>query len=311
MDSPLNHHTEPTDQQIHFDLSPERLDTMSPAELADEMERALDAMTEETYDPAVIDAYLEALDRKVPVPEHPDSQAAYHRLQQTLQPLVATESQKAGASTGHGRSRIRERARIALVAAILVAGLFGGMIVAQASGLDVFGAIARWTDSAFSFGKIPSDQPKQNTSGATLEINQPALNGEIWEAYQQFQEELYSSGIDNILLPAYLPEGFQVESVDFYVSKKSDRTSLLIVYTNGLDYINFSITRSDTEPVTIYEKDNQAVELYDYAGNIHYIFSNNGDYNVAWYADRLEYSLSTTFGANTLKDIIDYMYKER
>ena len=305
MDSPLNHHTEPTDQQIHFDLSPERLDTMSPAELADEMERALDAMTEETYDPAVIDAYLEALDRKVPVPEHPDSQAAYHRLQQTLQPLVATEPQKAGASTGHGRSRIRERARIALVAAILVAGLFGGMIVAQASGLDVFGAIARWTNSAFSFGEIPSDRSAQYSSVT----NQKAYVESSAE-YQTLQTELYSRGIEEILLPNYLPTAYQIETIDFYILPKSEYLGLLVIYENGTDRIDFSLIKNDTEALTVYEKDNQEMEVYKYNGVSHYIFGNNGDYLATWHWNGLEYSLSTTLGTDILKNMIDSMYKE-
>lgn len=66
-----------------FDVSFERLNQMSPAELEEEMERALDAMTEETYDPAVISAYLEAMDRKAPMPTPPDPEEAYEVLRES------------------------------------------------------------------------------------------------------------------------------------------------------------------------------------------------------------------------------------
>ena len=46
---------------------------MTAAQLEAELEAALEAMTEEEYDPAVIDAYLDALDRKAPTPDHPDA----------------------------------------------------------------------------------------------------------------------------------------------------------------------------------------------------------------------------------------------
>ena len=45
----------------------ERFASMSPSEIAEEMEARLGAMTEETYDPDVIDAYLDELDRRAPM----------------------------------------------------------------------------------------------------------------------------------------------------------------------------------------------------------------------------------------------------
>ena len=61
------------------------------AELSDlsvtgaELEAALEAMTEEEYAPAVIDAYLDALDRKAPTPDHPDAGTAYTWFQARVQ----------------------------------------------------------------------------------------------------------------------------------------------------------------------------------------------------------------------------------
>lgn len=44
--------------------------------------------------------------------------------------------------------------RVAILVALLAGCLFGGMVAAQAAGVDVFGAVARWTDEVFQF--VPS-----------------------------------------------------------------------------------------------------------------------------------------------------------
>ena len=48
-------------------------EAMTEEELTDGLNEALESMTEENYDPALIDAYLAALDRKAPMPEVPDT----------------------------------------------------------------------------------------------------------------------------------------------------------------------------------------------------------------------------------------------
>ena len=72
MDSPLTKH-EQDGKPSFLDVTPERLSKLTASQLADDMERALDFMSDETYDDAVIDAYLEALDRVAPMPEYPDA----------------------------------------------------------------------------------------------------------------------------------------------------------------------------------------------------------------------------------------------
>ncbi len=57
MDSPLKHHFDPAERPDCLDVSPERLNPMTAAQLERELEAALEAMTEAEYDPAVIDAY--------------------------------------------------------------------------------------------------------------------------------------------------------------------------------------------------------------------------------------------------------------
>ena len=308
MDTPWNNHTGQAGQPIHFGVSPERLDSLPSSELADEMERALDAMAEDTYDAAVIDAYLEALDRRAPMPEHPDAESSYAALQEKLQTEVKAQGQVSASPTPFGRGRGILRA--GLVAAITIACLFGGMVAAQAAGVDVFGALARWTESAFSFGPIQSGEPAQGAPDPAQQANASNMPAELPAEYQELWTELEARGISGFMFPTYIPDGFQVEKNDLYISPTSGMVDFGVRYVRKDDDIAFSVLMNPNSPITVYEKDDQDVEEYLQGNMTYYIFSNNGRYIAAWYTDSLEYSLSTSCTDSELKAIIDSMYRE-
>lgn len=164
MDSPLKHHFDPAERPDCLDVSPERLNPMTAAQLERELEAALEAMTEAEYDPAVIDAYLDALDRKAPMPDHTDAGTAYAGFQARVQRAAGQVSGRR--ASRRSRVRLRTLLRVAAAAALLTTFLFSSMVVAQASGVDVFGAIARWTDSAFSFGALPGEDASGSVQAA-------------------------------------------------------------------------------------------------------------------------------------------------
>lgn len=114
MNDPMDKHPEKMKSQMFLDVSPEKLEAMSPSELSEAMEAALDAMTEETYDPAVIDAYLDALDRKAPMPTHPNAESSYQDFQDKLQEYVEGASKPAKQTR-----KFRRIARTGIVAALL------------------------------------------------------------------------------------------------------------------------------------------------------------------------------------------------
>ncbi len=85
MAQPSNDHTDKRGDRP----SAGQLDSMSTAELLEGMEQALYSMTEETYDAELIDAYLEALERKSPMPEHPTADESYERFRARVGELNA------------------------------------------------------------------------------------------------------------------------------------------------------------------------------------------------------------------------------
>lgn len=275
-----------------WDISPERLGAMSPAELAEALEQALETMTEHTYDPKVISAYLDALDRKTPMPECPDAGTAYAAFQRKVQSLAAKQNEPV---------RLSRTLRKGLTAALIAACLFGSMAAAQAAGFDVFGAIAHWTDSVFSFGTEPIADPAHNPSGRA-DTPEQVIPPEFEELQEWFDQQ-------NI--PLYVPEiprDYEAEEPMLYVDPKTSCMEYLVEYINGENYVIFGITQNKGQPKTIYEKDTNDVEIYEYNGIEHYIFRNNSVSKALWITENIEYNLSASFSVEELKNLIHTMY---
>lgn len=306
MESPLNHHPNQTGKPDCLDISPERLKKMSPSELEQAMEDALSIMTEEDYDPAVIDAYLNALDNQAPMPMYPDAKTSYIDFQQKVRSLSGNPSVQGMQKRKH--VRLHRILRVGLVAALTVACLFGSMVAAQAAGVDVFGALARWTEGAFSFGPIQSERTVEasSTPGELVSISE--YPSELPAEYQELWAELRARGVDGFMFPTYIPDGFQVEDSDLYVPPEFNKVDFVVWYENGSGDITYSILY-DKNSSRVYEKDARDVEVYEHEGKEYYIFSNLDRNTAAWNTGDLEYSLSTSLDVSELKNILNSMYQ--
>ncbi len=256
-------------------LSPEDLDAMSPSQLADALERALDDMTEETYDEEVIQRYLDALEQKAPVPPHPGAEQAYDDLARTVK-TFRTDSPGEDRKKGR-RLRLRKVLRWSLTAALITVCLLGGMMMVQAAGWDLFGAMARWTEDVFSFGEIGG----QETSAV-----QPP------EEWEEMRTILEAEG-QTLYFPQ-IPDGFELIYSDFYVGSANGEADLLLGYEKEDTFIGFqAIHYYNRLPVALHEKDETQVETFELNGITYYVFSNNGTTKVVWLSDSLEYSIWT------------------
>lgn len=274
----------------------EKLEAMSPSELSEAMEAALDAMTEETYDPAVIDAYLDALDRKAPMPAHPSAEASFREFQDNLQEYVEQGASKPAKRT----SRFRRIARAGLVAALLAMLLASA---AQAAGVDVVGTIARWTESVFSFGAAQSGSDSSHYPSKSDQV--PA---DVPEEYQELVTELQNRGIEEYTIPSYIPDGFHVEASELYRSE-TNRMEFMVLYANQDETIIFSVLENNGH-TGLYEKDGNDVYIYSMNKNDHYFFTNLEENVVVWIVDSLEYSVWSGLPVSELERMIDSMYVE-
>lgn len=292
-----------------LDISPERLNGLSPSELADAMEEALDFMTEDTYDPGVINAYLDALDRASSIPEHPGAEDAFEDFKLKLK-RISTEDGAQERSDGSRRASRPFRVwRTGFAAALLLFVLFGGMIIAQAFGVDVFGAIARWTEEAFSFGELTEDEAPNNPSDdfRGWKHDPETTDVKVSEDYMDLKAALDERGLP--FRAPVIPEGFEVADSLLYIVPTTKNVEFLIAYTRGNDAIKFEVVQFDERPKTVHEKDKDDPEEYKYNNIIHYLFENAGKKAAVWVIDNLEYSLSTNSNTVNLKQLIQSFYE--
>lgn len=185
--------------------------------------------------------------------------------------------------------------RVAVVAAILVA-----LLSVPAFGQEnLFQIAARWTQERFSF-QHDEALPNKQTIDEQLDA--------VPEEYADFQAALTNRRIDQITVPRYIPEGFQVIEQSLEIAPDTGAVRFYIQYQKDDLYLIFYAKEHDGA-IRKYEKDSNDVEIYP-CGNIdHYLFTNEGSINTAvWYVDRIEYTLVTDLAATDIKSIIDSMY---
>lgn len=286
--------------------SPNNLETMSTIDLAEAMEKALEAMTEEGYDEAVIDAYMNELERRVPVPKLPDVNEAYAEFQKLLQESVE-ENNPQGTTPIYHSVRRKRFFRISLVAAIIVACVLGGMLTAQAAGLDVFATIAHWTEDVFRFGGAPDsgaiDTVLPSPEGNTTQIY---VTGSECEEYSSIQDVLNDFGVTEVRVPTWFPKGYGLTELSVLNCPDPPTFVLNAVYSGngGEGNIGFDVMLYVDNPINQVEKTIDPVEEIQINGITIYVVRNEKNYMASWVIGHYECYLSTTNKDDLLKMLL-------
>lgn len=264
----------------------EQLDKMSTAELLEALEQTLFSMTEENYDGELLDAYLDELDRKSPMPEHPATDESYERFKARVGKMNAAINPLESAPAASAKPKPRHTAlRTALVAVIAAACLLSCMVVVQAAGLDVFGSIARWTDSLFGFGAI--GEPAASPS--------PTGTQEVTVEYIE------------TLLPT-VPDGFVMGEPVVFEDDVSGGIEYCVSFISEANYITFSAVEQYNDNLSKYQKDYQDVRIIHIDGQKFYLFTNNGYASAAWRFSNLECNINSDLALEELTQIIVNSY---
>lgn len=206
---------------------------------------------------------------------------------------------RAPSRRAHGYRHIRR----AFAAAAAVVLLFG---IATAAGAfpAVSNAIARWTETIFTFERDPA---AVNTGGHAA----PSLDGE----YKDLRSALEANGITAPLAPRRIPDGYELDSVEVvknelwadYVCAYTDADGLSII-VHIMDYYGGKTDAS----ASFYEKDGGEVAAYDAYGVTHYIMSNSSRLKAVWAYDSFECSISgpDDISTESLIKMIDSIYGE-
>lgn len=265
--------------------STEGFDQASPVELADALEQLLDSMSEETYDPELVAAYLDALEKKAPILEPPpDPRVAQAAFLRRLDPLQSKETEP------EARSVKRRGWRRGLVTvAATMAALLALMIGAQAAGMDIFGNLARWTDE-------------------TIHFILPDREQEASPYYEPFRKALEDNGLPGELAPRWYPEGFVTEGPEVENNKYGGGVHLRFFNAVGKEFAVTISRHSDVDRFGTkeYEKDTTSVEVYTKNGRTFYILANFRDTTwAAWSNEELDAIIYGSLSVDDIKDIID------
>lgn len=249
-----------------------RYDQMSTAEL--EQLLRLDFQASESED-SDLDAILYISDLLAKRNGPFDSDAAWEQFQTKYRPYTDGRSLydlenaedpsplKAEQALSPARPRrARRLRRLAVLAAALIACLLGGMVMAQAAGVDVWGAIAQWTDETFHFVSTGSG----DTSGSNG-------NQSGQEDAGPYHSALQTMGMDG-LFPTWHPDGFTPG--DLEISELYNSVSVHMDFFGG-DRSYAVVIQHFTQPTNntgTFEKDDTPVEEYDHNGQTFYILSN-------------------------------------
>lgn len=239
-------------------LSAEDIEGLCPGELADELERALDAMTEESYDPALISAYLDALERAAPVPAGRSAEEALRDLRGRLHSMTGMAVDDRVSSPGRGTKR-RMWTRFGLAIAATMVLTLGLMVSVQAAGFDIFGAIARWTDETFGVRTVSDER---------IDL--------IRDTFAEY-------GMPLELVPAWLPEGYVAQEPE--VRMAAEGCFIVLSFSRGKSEIKIQAWRCD-DPAFLnfqdYERSAGEGNKYTSNGRSFYIFTNLGETVATW-----------------------------
>lgn len=156
------------------------------------------------------------------------------------------------------------------IAAAVIAVFFATLIVVQAAGINVFGALAQWTDSVFRFG----------TSTSTI------LN-ETEASYSELDELLLFLKKNNIptqLAPTRIPEGYTFVDVAKYSNET--KNGVVAAFENSKqDVLTIEIDKYFDEASVgdqFVEKDVGNPEVYISNEKAFYLLSNTGNWGAIW-----------------------------
>lgn len=203
-------------------------------------------------------------------------------------------------SPRHKILRLRPALKTAGIAVSIVVAIFATLITVQAVGIDVFGAIGRWTEDTFHF-VIPSSGIVQSSTGST------SKNAQDSTIYDLFQSALDECGITEDLAPTWYPDGFDTSEPKILHTNLND---IINVAFHGEDERFFSISimrfQSPSDLSSqIFEKDDTSVEQYISGTKTFYILSNIDTVTATYSEGLLVEKISGNLSTDEIKKIID------
>jgi hypothetical protein len=252
-----------------------------------------DIESPESGDKGVIFHILEVIESREeehPTGRLPDEDKAWEEFQEyynipegeglSLYPIEDDEEEDCttGQTQRSNIVRLFPMLKLAGIVMTVVIGAFGLMVGAQAAGIDVFGAIGRWTNETFRFA-ISSTGVTQDGTG----VGSPSAQKDNGY-YTSLQTALNNCGITVDLAPTKYPDGFEMSEPKILSTDFGDK--ILCGFSAGEDkFFSIQIWRytlaSDLNSHN-FEKDGATVEDYTTGEKTFYIMSNMDTTTATW-----------------------------
>ena len=196
----------------------------------------------------------------------------------------------------HRRRPVR---KLTILAATLVF-LIASLLTVQASGVDIFGAIVRWTEELFSFGRT------EETRSLVVDGKWPEIDLNKNQQSTSLQDALDFYGVTEVFEPRWIPDEFvrEIVTVDtngvwlsFFSSYANNSGQTLVVSYNSYQ----------SASLMYYEKTDSLLETFVSDGVVYNIFKNVDNYTAAWITPHFECCISVPTDAldtDELKDIL-------
>lgn len=269
----------------------EHLREKSEQELLDELTQTM-KWSDQEVDLDAIDAYLQVLEEKAPMPEQkkPEEALAAFKAKHALLLKKVSKKHTHGKTTPAPRQNNNHRISRGLVAAVLAAAL-SCTVIASASGIDIFKSIARWTKDVFHFSPAQFTETQSSPTSVT---------------YATLSEALEENAVDPSVLPTWYPSEYQCTEV--YCRILLDSTKIRAQYSNGESEYSITIHRFTTAlkaSQSFLEKDDGEFDVRNINGIDYYILSNVDNRNVTWTVDNLQVVISGDLSDEEINSMID------
>jgi hypothetical protein len=202
-------------------------------------------------------------------------------------------------SSGSNKKRKWHRSFVAVTAVVAVV-LVGNAITTFAYGANLLQAIISFTDDV-----LRKDYVNQEPSLTTSVTETPVTNSE----YATLQEAFDAIGIDSPKAPAWLPEDFELVSIDTAVLNESNKISALFI--NGDKSLTITLTHFNKQPQNQYqaiEKNSKPIEIYSNNSMEFYLFTNIDRTVATWIDGMSDCTVEGDISFDELKKIIASMY---
>lgn len=217
------------------------------------------------------------------------------------EPVVITRGvsdawEKYREQTAPPKKTARKRLWLAGVAAAAVICLIILAIPQRVGAESIFDVFFRWTESIFEFFSPGEDKPS-NTY--TFETDHPGL--------QQLYEEVTALGVTKPVVPMWVPEGYILTELKTIHMPGGNKVRSVLKKGDGVFTLSYRVSADIV--ASEHEKEDPAVETYDYADMRHFIMENDENISVAWTVDGAECSISTDLEKEEVYKMIKSIYK--